>query len=402
MAATPILAEAGFMFVLLAIGGAVAWRARQSVIPAYLLVGMLAAVAPPVGGFDPSTLADRPFVTLLAEFGIVLLLFFIGLEFNVERLLASRDRITRAGVLDLAINGGIGLVLGVAFGLSLLGAVLLAGVVYISSSAVITKSLIDLGWIADPESETVLGVLVFEDVVIAVYLAVVGAIVLGGGDPRSIALSLGLSLTFLLALGALGRYGAPVLERVFAVRSDELFLVAVFGSAVAVGGIALLSGVSEAVAAFFLGSAFGATSHVERIERIITSERDLYAAVFFFWIGLQTDPRLLTAVAVPVAVLVVVTTASKLASGYLGGRAYGLSTRRSSRVALALVARGEFSLVIAALAATTTAPGISETIPALAVGYVLVMSILGTVLMREASRIERWLGLDAHTGSAGP
>jgi CPA2 family monovalent cation:H+ antiporter-2 len=307
--ASPLLLEAGVVFAIIAVGGAIANRIDQSVIPTYIVAGLLLGPnAPAVGGQSLTVVDTSEFITLLSELGIVFLLFFIGLEFNLERLAAARDRILRAGVLDLAINFTIGLVFGLVFGFSVFEALFLAGIVYISSSAVITKSLIDLGWIADPESDAILGVLVFEDVVIAVYLAALSAVALSAGGLAGIARSLAVAFGFLVALVALASYGTDLLERAFDVRSDEIFLLRVVALTVLVGGVALAAGVSEAVAAFFLGAAFGGTEHAHRIERVITSERDIYAAVFFFAIGLSTDPRLFPAVAVPLVALVVVTT----------------------------------------------------------------------------------------------
>jgi len=393
MAAPDLLLQAGVVFAVLAVGGSLASRLGQSVIPAYLIAGVVVGPnVPTLFGFDFVLVESREFVDLLAELGIVFLLFFIGLEFNLERLAAARDRVLGAGAVDLVVNGGVGLVLGIVLGFSTIEALFLAGIVYISSSAIITKTLIDLGWIADPESEAILGVLVFEDVVVAVYLAVVAAIATSGGTgagSADLAISVGRAFAVLAALVALATYGTGLLERLFRTDSDEQLLIRVVAAAAGVGGLALALGVSEAVAAFFLGAAFGGTSHAHRIERVITSERDLYAAVFFLSIGLETDPALVAGVAGPLALLVFVTTASKLASGYWGGRAYGLSERRSVRVAVGLVARGEFSLVIAALA---TRPDVAlpqgETIAALAVGYVLVMGVLGTFLMRYSGVIE--------------
>jgi CPA2 family monovalent cation:H+ antiporter-2 len=389
-----VLLEAGVVFAILAVGGALAARIGQSVIPAYILAGVLLGPnAPTVAGVSLAIVETREFITLLSELGIVFLLFFIGLEFNLDRLLSSRTQIVRAGVIDLG-NFLVGFGVGLLVGFSAFEALFLAGAVYISSSAIITKTLIDLGWIADPESEATLGVLVFEDVAVAVYLALLAAVAVGGGDAASIAASLGRSFAFIGALVVLAAVGTPLLERLYDVQSTERFLIQVVAAAVLTGGVALALGVSEAVAAFFLGSAFGATSHAERIERVITSERDLYAAVFFLSIGLVTDPSTFGSVLLPLAVLVVVTAATKVVSGFYGGRAYGLSDRRSLRVGLALVARGEFSLVIAALAVSAgTTPVLSRTIPALVVGYVLVMSILGTTLMRHSDVIERALGL---------
>jgi CPA2 family monovalent cation:H+ antiporter-2 len=134
---------------------------------------------------------------------------------------------------------------------------------------------------------------------------------------------------------------------------------------------------------------FSTTAHRERIERRLVGIRDVFAAVFFFWIGVNTDPRLVFAAAVPLVVAVVVTTPTKLVSGYYGGRVYDLTPKRSLRVGVGMVSRGEFSLVIAALAAGGTGTVMTEIIPAFAVGYVLVMSTLGTVLMGESDRVER-------------
>jgi len=407
MAATDLLFQAGVVFAVLAVGGAVADRYGQSVIPAYIVAGIVVGPnVPQVFGYSFVLVETREFIDLLAELGIVFLLFFIGLEFNLERLAASRDRILGAGAIDVGINGTVGAAIGFALGFSALESLFLAGIVAISSSAIITKTLIDLGWIADPESETILGLLVFEDVVVAVYLAVVTAVALGGngggvGDVAGVDLasldptggvgaSIAVSLAVLLALVALAVWGTPLLERYLATDSNEQFLVRVVAAAAGVAGLALVLGVSEAVAAFFLGAAFGATDHAHRIERVITSERDLYAAVFFFAIGLETDPALVAGVLEPLAALAAITAATKLVSGYWGGRTYGLSERRSRRVAVAMVARGEFSLVIAALAARPEAglPN-GDTIAALAVGYVLVMGVLGTVLMGSSEALER-------------
>jgi CPA2 family monovalent cation:H+ antiporter-2 len=383
MAATGVLLEAGILFAAVAVGGALAWRLGQSVIPAYILAGVLLGPNSPVSVLR--LVDSSEFVTLLQELGIVLLLFFIGLHFSPSNLLERRESVFRAGMLDLLVNATVGFVAGVLLGFTLLEAVVLAGVVYISSSAIITKSLIELGWIADPEAETILGILVFEDLVIAVYLAVVAAVVLSGEGLAETATAVGVSVGFIGLLVVLAFRGTGLVERVLDVRSDELFLLRIVGAAALVGGVALALGVSEAVAAFFLGAAVGGTEHAERVERVITSERDLYAAVFFFAIGLGTDPGTFGIVALPVLALAVVSAGSKLVTGYLGGRAYGLSERRSVRVAVAMVARGEFSLVLAALAVQAN---MDPTLSALAVGYVLVMSVLGTTLMGQSARVE--------------
>lgn len=139
-----LLLQAGIAIAVLAIVGLIAHRFGQSVIPAYIVVGILVGPnAPVVQGVSFNLLDKYEFITLFAELGIVLLLFFIGLEFSVDRLLARRGEFTRAGTVDFVANAGVGLAIALAFGFDPLEAAFVAGIVYISSSAVITKSLID-------------------------------------------------------------------------------------------------------------------------------------------------------------------------------------------------------------------------------------------------------------------
>ena len=391
--ATTLLLEAGIAITVLAAAGALAWRFGQSVIPAYLLAGIAVGPhAPEVAGVSLTLVERSEFIDLFAELGVVFLLFFIGVEFSVAKLLAEPRRIVAAGGVDLLVNVALGFVLGLAFGFSLVESVFLAGIVYPSSSAVITKSLIDLGWIADPESEGILGVLVVEDVVMAIYLAILAALAIGGPLADAL-LPLGESLLFLLLFALLATVGSGLVERAFDTRSNELFLLRVVGLTALLAGFALTTGVSEAVAAFFVGAAISESDLKPRLESVVAPARDLFAAVFFFAIGLGTDPTAVAGVAGLLAVGVVVTAVAKLGTGYAGGRAYGLNQRRSLRMALALVTRGEFSLVVAALAAATA--GVSATVATFAVGYVLVMSILGTLLMGASGRIEGLVGVGA-------
>ena len=391
MASEVALLELGVLFAAVALVGGLASRLRQSVIPFYIVTGIL--LGPFVSGrLAPYALEATEFVELGAELGIVFLLFFLGLEFNLNRLLANRNRIGTAGTVDLVVNFGGGLVLGVLIFRAFLPAFLVAGIVYISSSAIITKSLIDLGWIANDEAEPMLGTLVYEDLVIAVYLVVATALLLGGGDVGAAVRSIGVALGVIAALLAVVWFGTPFFQRLLAVDSHEFIVLRAVGITVLTAGAALALGVSEAVAAFFVGMAFSSTDHVERLERLLEPIRDVFAAVFFVWIGLVTDPLVFTGVLGLVFLAVVLTAPTKLLSGYLGGRIYGLSVRQSTRVGLGMTTRGEFSLIIATLAlsgaGTTLAEPVAQTIYAFAVGYVLVMSVVGTMLMQYSAPIE--------------
>ena len=383
-----LLLEIGLAITAIAVAGALASRVGLSVIPAYIVAGVLLGPTQPLAplGLSTPVVTDGEVIALLAELGVVFLLFFLGLEFSVDQLLRDRRKISSVGAIDFVVNFGIGVAIGFAFGWMIVETLFLAGLVYISSSAIVTKSLIDTGWIANDESGPILGTLVFEDILIAVYLALLAAVT-GGGDLRSAAVSVGVAFLFLGGLTAVAWYGAAWFERLFTTSSDESFVIRVVGVTTLVAGAALALGVSEAVAAFFLGTGLSQTTHVERIEHLVSPARDLFGGVFFFAIGLSTDVTLIAGVAGLLAVAVVATTAGKLLSGTLSGRVYGLDRRRSLRVGLGLVPRGEFSLVIVALAASVGTGRLGTVLPAFAVGYVLVMSVVGSLLVGRADYI---------------
>jgi CPA2 family monovalent cation:H+ antiporter-2 len=386
--ASTLLLEVGVMFAAIAFCGVFAKRIGLSVIPFYIIAGILSSPFV-IGRLGMPYIQETEFITIGAELGIVFLLFFLGLEFNLDRLLENRDRIGKIGLIDLGINFPIGFGLGYLFFRDLIAATLMAGIIYISSSAIITKSLIDLGWIANDEASPMLGTLVFEDLFIAVYLAVISAIVIGGGDVSEAAQSVGIALGFICLLLLLVQFGNALFERVLTTESHEYFVLRALGVTILVAGAALAVGVSEAVAAFFIGMAFSSTGHVHELETLLEPVRDIFAAVFFFWIGLITDPLLVVGVVGYLAVAILVSTPTKLLSGYWSGQVYNLSHSRSIRVGTGMVTRGEFSLIIATVAAAGTGPVLTETIPAFAVGYVLLMSILGTVLMQYSGVLDR-------------
>lgn len=390
--AGPSLIEIGIALTAIAIAGAIALRIGLSVIPAYIIAGIIVGPNEPtrIGPIPLTLVTDSQFLSLLAELGIVFLLFFLGFEFSLTQLLSNWNRIAGIGTIDFLVNFGIGAMIALAFGFGPLGTLFFGGIVYISSSAVITKSLIEEGWIANPESDPILGTLVFEDILIAVYLALISAIAIGEGTAE-IATALATAFALLGGLIVLAQYGTDQLVRLVDVDSDESLLLRVLGLTTLIAGIALVSGVSEAVAAFFVGTAFGATDLTERIEQIVSPARDLFAAVFFFSIGLGTDVTLIAEVAEILAVAVVLTTVGKLASGSISGQVYGLDQRRSVRVGLGLVPRGEFSLVIASIAGGIGTGVLGNLIPAFTVGYVLIMSIVGTVLIQQADALTKAL-----------
>jgi CPA2 family monovalent cation:H+ antiporter-2 len=367
--------------------GLVASRFGLSAIPAYLLAGLLLGPNEPraLSLIEPSEVTD-----FVAELGLIFLLFFLGLEFSFDRLVRSGRHVGLGGSIDLAVNAGLGALVGlVAFGWSF-AALIVAAAVYVSSSAVAVKALIDFRRLADDETDLVLAILVFEDIALAFVLGFAAS---GGGelaDTLWVALK---ALLFLTGSLAASRFLSRPLERLLSRLPGEIFLLAVVGLVIGMAAIAEELGLSEAIGALMAGILLADTRLRQEIEERFLSFRDIFAALFFFVFGLTIDVGALGSVGWLIALAVVLSVLGKLASGYLGGIVGSFTRRQSLNVGAALVARGEFTIILAQLAAGNAAIALSdrEEITAFAGLYVLATATIGVVLMKESKRLGRAL-----------
>ncbi len=368
-----LLVELGLLFVGLSLVGVLARRVGLSPIP-FVLVGALAVGE---GGLVPLDTA-APFLTTAAEIGVVLLLLTLGLEFNASELVASLRRHAPSGIVDLLLNAPPGFVAGLLLGLPWQGALALAGVTWISSSGIIARLLDDLGRLANRETPAVLSVLVLEDLAMALFLPLLVVALAGGGlisAVGGVALAVG---TVLLVLLAAQRHGHR-LGRLLTHRDDEQVLLRLLGLTLLVAGLAQAVGASAAVGAFLVGLALPA-SFADRARSLLGPLRDLFAATFFVAFGLSTDPGAVLPVLPAAVLLAVVTTATKVGTGWFAAARDGVAVPGRLRAGTALVARGEFSIVIAGLAVTS---GLSEIGP-VSTAYVLVLAVAGPLLARLA------------------
>jgi CPA2 family monovalent cation:H+ antiporter-2 len=365
-----VLIELGLIVVSLAILARIASRWGFSAIPLYLLAGLAFGK----GGLAPLNLSAG-FTHIGAEIGVLLLLFMLGLEYTGAELVADLRSALPAAIVDFALNFTPGLLAGLLLRWKPLAAILLGGVTYVSSSGVIAKVLSELRRLNNPETPAVLSILVLEDLAMAVYLPLV-AVLLAGGGPARMAMSVSLALAAVLLVLALAvRYGVP-LSRVVAHQSDEIVLLTIFGAVLLVAGAAQRLQVSAAIGAFLVGIAVSGPM-AERTHRLVAPLRDLFAATFFFFFGLQIDPATLPS-ALPSAVLLgVVTAVTKVLSGFWATRRTGVDRRGRLRAGMALVARGEFSIVIAGLGV-----GLEPQLGPLSAAYVLFLAVLGPILAR--------------------
>jgi CPA2 family monovalent cation:H+ antiporter-2 len=362
--------ELGVAAIGLAILARLASRWGISSISLYLLGGLAFGK----GGLAPLNLS-RDFIELGAEIGVLLLLFMLGLEYSGEQLRRNLRGGLSGGVIDLLLNFPPGLIVGLLLGWSPLASILLGGVTFISSSGIIARVLFELDRTSSPETPTVLSILVLEDLVMAVYLPLIAVLIVGGGPPK-ILLSVGVALvTVLVVLFIATRYG-HTLSSFVAHQSDEVILLTIFGTVLSVAGIAQLLQVSAAIGAFLVGIAVSGPI-AEQSHRLLSPLRDLFAATFFFFFGLETDPRSLPSMMFVALGLAAATTLTKTLTGYWATRKSNLAPRTRLRAGLMLVAHGEFSIVIAGLGAA-----LEPRLGSLSAAYVLLMAILGPIMAR--------------------
>jgi CPA2 family monovalent cation:H+ antiporter-2 len=367
--------------------GLLASRFGLSAIPAYLLAGLL------LGPNEPralSVIEPSEVTTFVAELGIIFLLFFLGLEFTLDRLLRSGRHLGLGGSIDLGLNAVVGLVVGlVAFGPSF-AAVIVAAAVYVSSSAVTVKGLIDFRRLADDETDVILAILVFEDIVIA---GVLGFAAAGGAGVSPTLVAVGKALGFITVALAASRLLPRVIDAILDWLPTELFLLFTFALLVGMSAAADALGLSEAIGALMAGVILAETSVRREIEERFLSFRDIFAALFFFVFGLTIDVGAVGDIGWLLVLAVVLSVASKLVGGFGAGLAGGFGRRQSVNVGAALVAHGEFTIILAQIASGNSAIplGDREDLVAFTGLYVLATATLGVVLMKESKRMGRWL-----------
>jgi CPA2 family monovalent cation:H+ antiporter-2 len=366
--------ELGAAIAGLAILARIASRWGIPVIPLYLLAGLAFGK----GGIAPLNFSAE-FIHVGAEIGILLLLFLLGLEHTGEELRSSLQAGLGGAAIDFALNFPPGLIAGLMLAWPPLPAVLLGGITYISSSGIVAKTMAEPGSVNGAETPSVLSILVSEDLAMAIFLPLVAVMLAGGNSStmlRSTAIAVGAAAVALL--GAL-HYGERI-SRLLAHESDEVILLSTLGVMLLAAGFAERLRVSAAIGAFLVGTAL--SDPIARpAHRLLAPLRDLFAAVFFLFFGLEVDPGTLLPV-LPLALgLGVVTAATKILGGYWAAGRTGADRRSRWSAGVMLVPRGEFSIVLAGLGAAR-----EPQLGPLAAAYVLLLAILGPLLGRAVKK----------------
>jgi len=374
------------VFVIISAAILIAYRLRFCSIPLLILLGVLFGPHAPHGAFfDFRLVKETESVAVLSQLGILSLLFYLGLEFSADKVIQRGTTILKGGSIYVALNFLRGLALGWLFFRSWPETLVVAGITTVSSSAIITKLLVELKRTANPETELILGIMVFEDAFIAVYLSILSGYFMAQGTSATAGLVAGLAtLAFIVGILYLGRFIGPFLDRCLNFRSGEPLIMVVFTLLLAMAWFAEEVGVTEAVGALLLGLVLAETSHAKRLIQLVTPLRDLFGAVFFFSFGMHIDYRQFAPVASLAFVAAVATVVGNFATGWLSAWVCGYRGRALVNVACTIIARGEFAIIAAGLAGASAA---AKVMPPLAVLYVLILAFVNPALAKRT----RWI-----------
>jgi len=381
-----ILFEIGLAIGVIAAAGLLASRLRFSIVPLIILAGLAVGPhMPHIGIVDFRFIESASLIDFMGQLGVLFLMFYLGLEFSVGRLLKASSAIFKTGFIYMAINFSIGLLFPLILGWPLKEILVVAGIMTISSSAIVAKVLVEFKRAVRPETELILGLMMFQDVFVAVYLSVVSGLVLTGSTSAIEVLKAALvALGFMIGILLLGRKLISLLNRMLDIPSDEVFMLVLFASLILVAGFSASIHVAEAIGALLVGLILAETEHTERIEHLVVPFRDFFGALFFFSFGLSIDPLALPGAVWPAVIAVLLTVIGNFVSGMLAGRVSGYSHRASVNIGLTITSRGEFSIILAGLASAGALLPILQSFSAL---YVVILAVLGPLLTKESKWI---------------
>lgn len=366
------LIELGVIMLTLAFLGRIAVRVGLPTIPFFLIAGLF------FGNGGAVVIEEaKPFIEVGASLGVIFLLFLLGLEYTPLDLRHSMISNARAGGIDVVLNVVPGVVCGLVLDWGVLGAIVLGGVTYVSSSGIIAKLLTDMGRLGNRETPIVLSILVIEDLVMAVFLPVI-AIALSGGSLAGGVISGVISALLLVLVLQFSDQAGGVISRFVGRSSNELTLIMLLGLATFVAGVAERLHISYAIGAFMLGIAISGPV-AERSRELLIPLRDSFAALFFVHFALNVEPSELVRFMPVASALAVISAGSKFATGLLTARISGLGKRAGLRTAVTLIPRGEFSIVLAGVASTNA---VDQDLMSLVVLYVLILAVGGSIIIK--------------------
>jgi CPA2 family monovalent cation:H+ antiporter-2 len=381
-----LIFEIGIAVGLVAIVGLISNKLKLSVIPFFILIGMvLGQHAPDLGLIDFQFKDSKLFIDFMGRLGILFLLFYLGLEFSVGRLMKSGKAIVTGGSIYVGLNFTSGLLMGWMMGLPFAETMVICGIMTSSSTVIVAKVLTDLRRTANPETEVIMGMIMFDDLFIAMHISFLsGLVISGGGSAWDVVGTSLLALGFILFILIVGRKVVPAIDSLLSVNSSEIFILIIFALLFVTAGFSEVINVSEAIGALMAGLVLADSKYIKRIEHMVLPYKDFFGAMFFFSFGLSIDPAELGGAVTWAVVAAAITIVGNLVSGYFAARASKVKSKASFDIGFTLAARGEFSIIMANIG---KAGGLNPIIQSFVVVYVLILSIVAPLLTKESRNI---------------
>jgi CPA2 family monovalent cation:H+ antiporter-2 len=297
------------------------------------------------------SVVDSEGIKTWSEIGVIFLLFSLGLEFSFHKLLKVGGAASITAIVEIVLMIGIGFLAGYLMGWSLMDSIFLGAILSMSSTTIIIRAFDELGVRTKKFASLVFGILIVEDVVAILLLVLLSTLAVSQQFAGAELITQMLKLSFFLILWFLaGIFFVPTfLKRTRNLMNDETMLIVCVGMCLLMVMLAVEVGFSAALGAFIMGSILAETTHAERIEHLVKSVKDLFAAIFFVSVGMMIDPRVLVDYAVPLLIITLMTVFGKFFTTALGALISGQSLKHSVQAGMSLAQIGEFSFIIASL-----------------------------------------------------
>ncbi|HEX7817700.1 cation:proton antiporter [Dyella sp.] len=372
-------------------------RLRQPVVLGYIIAGVV------VGPYTNSLIFvhDEDTIRTLSELGMILLLFALGLEFSLKKLKEVGGAALVAAVCEIVLMLWLGYEIGRFFDWSSIDSLFLGAMMSISSTTIILKALGDLNLKREKFAQVIFAILIIEDVLAIVLMALLTGIASTGDLAAGEAMAAIGRLTLFMAVSLIvGLLLVPrVVDYIARVSRDDVLLIAVLGLCFGFCLLVTQMGYSVALGAFMIGAIVGESASVQRIERIIAPVRDMFSAIFFVAIGMLIDPKVLAQYAWPITIVTVAVVIGKVLTCSFGVFVAGKDGRTSLRVGMGLAQIGEFSFVIASLGLSLKVT--SGFLYPIAVAVSALTTFLTPYLVRSSDRVSDVLARRLPSGLAG-
>ncbi len=394
-----LMLEIGLILMVAFIGALLASRSRQSVILGYIAAGIV--IGPylhfQIGDFTYNgIIQETEFIETISELGLILLIFFVGMEFSIEKIRRVKGPAVILSILDVGVNLFTGILLATGLGWPLIDTLFLASVLAMSCSAVAMKTLMELGRLERPETEFLLGMIILEEFISMLFLTIVGGLVIHtDADFTVSSMLMGLGAFFLFFAIMAAVVVPRVIARLQRMKSDEMFVLFMLGAICLSAAFAELCGVPALIGAFFIGMTFAESKVTLRAERIIVPLRDAFVAMFFVAFGMLIDPTLFGSVWVIILMAVVLISVDEIL--IMSALAYlvGFGRRAATSVGASFSARGGESIMYASVGSQAAGATKGAELYPIAGAVTFIMSVLCPLYIRKAFSLADWVARKA-------